>query len=58
MCQVLGGAPAGEQIAAELGIRKIAVKAHRGRGMREMQVDFLADLVRVAAALDPPAQRA
>jgi FixJ family two-component response regulator len=47
-----------KQIAAKLGISEITVKAHRGRVMRKMQVDSLADLVRVAAALDPPAQRA
>lgn len=43
-----------KQIAAELGISEITVKAHRGRVMRKMQVDSLADLVRVAAALDVP----
>jgi FixJ family two-component response regulator len=41
-----------KQIAFELGISEITVKAHRGRVMRKMQVDSLADLVRVAAALD------
>jgi FixJ family two-component response regulator len=40
-----------KQIAAELGISEVTVKAHRGRVMRKMQVDSLADLVRVAAAL-------
>jgi FixJ family two-component response regulator len=43
-----------KQIAAELGISEITVKAHRGRVMRKMQVDSLADLVRVAAALEVP----
>ena len=43
-----------KQIAAELGISEITVKAHRGRVMRKMHVDSLADLVRVAAALDVP----
>jgi len=43
-----------KQIAAELGISEITVKAHRGQVMRKMQVDSLADLVRVAAALDVP----
>jgi FixJ family two-component response regulator len=43
-----------KQIAADLGISEITVKAHRGRVMRKMQVDSLADLVRVAAALDVP----
>jgi FixJ family two-component response regulator len=41
-----------KQIAFELGISEITVKAHRGRVMRKMQVDSLADLVRAAAALD------
>jgi FixJ family two-component response regulator len=41
-----------KQIAFELGISEITVKAHRGRVMRKMQVNSLADLVRVAAALD------
>jgi FixJ family two-component response regulator len=43
-----------KQIAAELGISEITVKAHRGRVMRKMQVDSLAELVRVAAALGVP----
>jgi FixJ family two-component response regulator len=43
-----------KQIAAKLGISEITVKAHRGRVMRKMRVDSLADLVRVAAALDMP----
>jgi FixJ family two-component response regulator len=41
-----------KQIAAKLGISEITVKAHRGRVMRKMRVDSLADLVRVAGALD------
>lgn len=43
-----------KQIAFELGISEITVKAHRGQVMRKMQVDSLAHLVRVAAALDVP----
>jgi FixJ family two-component response regulator len=43
-----------KQIAAELGISEITVKAHRGRVMRKMRADSLADLVRVAATLDVP----
>jgi FixJ family two-component response regulator len=43
-----------KQIAARLGISEITVKAHRGRVMRKMRVDSLADLVRVAAALEVP----
>jgi FixJ family two-component response regulator len=41
-----------KQIGFKLGISEITVKAHRGRVMRKMQVDSLADLVRAAAALD------
>jgi FixJ family two-component response regulator len=43
-----------KQIAFELGISEITVKAHRGRVMRKMQVDSLAQLVRAAGALDIP----
>jgi FixJ family two-component response regulator len=43
-----------KQIAAELGISEITVKAHRGQVMRKMRVDSLAELVRLAAALDVP----
>jgi FixJ family two-component response regulator len=43
-----------KQIAARLGISEITVKAHRGRVMRKMQVDSLAELVRVATALGVP----
>jgi FixJ family two-component response regulator len=46
-----------KQVAAELGISEITVKAHRGRVMRKMRVDSLAQLVRVAAALDGSARR-
>ena len=45
-----------KQIAAQLGISQITVKAHRGRVMRKMQVDSVAELVRAAAALDATAQ--
>jgi FixJ family two-component response regulator len=43
-----------KQIAARLNISEITVKAHRGRVMRKMRVDSLAELVRVAAALGVP----
>jgi FixJ family two-component response regulator len=43
-----------KQVAVELGISEITVKAHRGQVMRKMQVDSLADLVRMAATLNVP----
>jgi FixJ family two-component response regulator len=47
-----------KQIAAKLGISEITVKAHRGRVMRKMQVDSLADLGESRCSARPPAQRA
>jgi FixJ family two-component response regulator len=41
-----------KQVAAELGISEITVKAHRGQVMRKMSADSLADLVRLAATLN------
>jgi FixJ family two-component response regulator len=46
-----------KQIAAELGISEITIKAHRGRVMRKMQARSLADLVRMAALLAASAPR-
>jgi FixJ family two-component response regulator len=46
-----------KQIATELGISEITVKAHRGRVMRKMRVESLAHLVRVAGALEGSARR-
>jgi FixJ family two-component response regulator len=40
-----------KQVAAELGISEITVKAHRGQVMRKMGADSFADLVRLAATL-------
>ena len=43
-----------KQIAFELGISEITVKIHRGRVMRKMQADSLAELVRMASRLELP----
>lgn len=40
-----------KQAAAELGISEITVKVHRAQVMRKMQVESLADLVRMAERL-------
>jgi FixJ family two-component response regulator len=37
-----------KQVGGELGISEITVKAHRGKVMRKMKADSLADLVRMA----------
>jgi len=40
-----------KQVGGELGISEITVKAHRGKMMRKMKADSLADLVNMAATL-------
>ena len=54
--QVLGLVVSGKlnkQVAGELGISEITVKAHRGKMMRKMAAGSLADLVTMAARLRP-----
>jgi FixJ family two-component response regulator len=47
-----------KQIAGELGITELTIKAHRGRVMRKMNAASLADLVRMAEKLTiSPARR-
>ncbi len=45
-----------KQVAGELGISEITVKAHRGQVMRKMQAGSLPDLVGMAARLDIPSR--
>ena len=40
-----------KQVGGELGISEITVKAHRGKVMRKMKANSLADLVKMAARL-------
>ena len=42
-----------KQVGGELGISEITVKAHRGKMMRKMKADSLADLVNITAKLRP-----
>jgi FixJ family two-component response regulator len=43
-----------KQSAAELGISEITLQIHRGKIMRKMQAESLADLVRIAEKLQIP----
>jgi FixJ family two-component response regulator len=43
-----------KQVAGELGISEITVKAHRGKMMRKMKADSLPDLVNMATRLRVP----
>ncbi len=46
-----------KQAAAELGISEITLQIHRGSVMRKMEAESLAELVRMAGALDIPMTR-
>jgi FixJ family two-component response regulator len=42
-----------KQVAGELGISEITIKAHRGQVMQKMQAESIAGLVKIAALLSP-----
>lgn len=46
-----------KQVGHQLGISEITVKVHRGNVMKKMQAGSLADLVKMAAMLDPAPDR-
>ena len=58
VCGLVARGKLNKQIAAELGISEKTVKVHRGRVMKKMDVQSVAELVRVVVKLDATAQAA
>ncbi len=46
-----------KQIAGEIGATEATVKQHRGQVMRKMRAGSIADLVRMAEKIEPPAKK-
>jgi FixJ family two-component response regulator len=44
-----------KEVGAEIGISEVTVKAHRGRVMKKMEADSLAELVKMSERLNTPA---
>jgi FixJ family two-component response regulator len=44
-----------KEVGAEMGISEVTVKAHRGRVMKKMEADSLAELVKMSERLNTPA---
>ena len=58
VCACVARGKLNKQIAAELGICEKTVKVHRGRVMRKMGVESVADLVRAMLGMDGPSGEA
>ncbi len=55
VCHLVGAGLLNKQIAGELGTSEKTVKVHRGRVMAKLQVNSVAELVRLIDAADQPA---
>jgi FixJ family two-component response regulator len=51
--QLVAAGRMNKQIAGELGLSEITIKAHRGSVMRKMEARSLADLIRMADTINP-----